>query len=77
MEKLMDTDLYDRAIPKKLIGQDKFGDTYPTCNETCEEQTDCDDCPIQEAFTRLKQYEQTGLTPKEIMEMKEWTGQRQ
>lgn len=71
MEKLMDTDPYNRAIPKKLIGQDMFGDTYPTCSTTCQDQKDCDDCPIQEAFARLRQYEQTGLTPPEIMELKE------
>lgn len=61
MEKLMDTDPYNRAIPKKLIGDDMFGDTYPTCSTTCQKQTDCDDCPIQEAFARLRQYEQTEL----------------
>ena len=71
MEKLMDTDPYDRAMPKKLIGEDMFGDTYPTCSTTCQDQKDCDDCPIQEAFARLRQYEQTGLTPPEIMELKE------
>ena len=71
MEKLMDTDPYNRAMPRKLIGQDMFGDTYPTCSTTCQDQKDCDDCPIQEAFARLRQYEQTGLTPPEIMELKE------
>ena len=71
MEKLMDTDPYNRAIPKKLIGEDMFGDTYPTCSTTCQKQTDCDDCPIQEAFARLRQYEQTGLTPEEVLELKE------
>lgn len=71
MEKLMDTDPYNREMPKKLIGEDMFGDTYPTCSTTCQKQTDCDDCPIQEAFARLRQYEQTGLTPEEIMELKE------
>ena len=71
MEKLMDTDPYNRAIPKKLIGDDMFGDTYPTCSTTCQKQTDCDDCPIQEAFARLRQYEQTGLTPEQIRELKE------
>lgn len=71
MEKLMDTDPYNRAMPRKMIGQDMFGDTYPTCSTTCQKQTDCDDCPIQEAFARLKQYEQTGLTPEQIMELKE------
>lgn len=71
MEKLMDTDPYNRAIPKKLIGDDMFGDTYQTCSTTCQKQTDCDDCPIQEAFARLRQYEDTGLTPEQIMELKE------
>ena len=71
MEKLMDTDPYNRAIPKKLIGDDMFGDTYPTCSTTCQDQKDCDDCPIQEAFSRLRQYERTGLTPGQIMVLKE------
>lgn len=71
MEKLMDTDPYNRAIPKKLIGDDMFGDTYPTCSTTCQKQTDCDDCPIQEAFARLRQYEQAGLAPEQIRELKE------
>lgn len=71
MEKLMDTDPYNRAMPRKLIGQDMFGDAYPTCSTTCQDQKDCDDCPIQEAFSRLRQYEQTGLTPGQIRELKE------
>ena len=71
MEKLMDTDPYDRAMPRKMIGHDMFGDTYPTCSTTCQKQTDCDDCPIQEAFARLRQYERTGLNPEEIAELKE------
>ena len=71
MEKLMETDPYNRAMPRKMIGHDMFGDTYPTCSTTCQKQTDCDDCPIQEAFARLRQYEQTGLTPPEIMELNE------
>ena len=71
MEKLMDTDPYDRAMPRKLIGQDMFGDTYPTCSTTCQDQKNCDDCPIQEAFARLRQYEQTGLTLEQIAELKE------
>ena len=71
MEKLMDTDPYNRAMPRKLIGQDMFGDTYPTCSTTCQDQKDCDDCPIQEAFARLRQYEQTELTPEQIQKLKE------
>ena len=66
----MDTDPYNRAMPRKLIGQGMFGDTYPTCSTTCQDQKDCDDCPIQEAFARLRQYEQTGLTPGQIRELK-------
>lgn len=71
MEKLMDTDPYDRAMPRKMIGHDMFGDTYPTCSTTCQKQTGCDDCPIQEAFARLRQYEQTGLAPGQIQELNE------
>lgn len=71
MEKLMETDLYNRAMPRKLVGQDMFGDTYPTCSATCQDQKNCDDCPIQEAFARLRQYEQTELTPEQIQELKE------
>ena len=71
MDKLMNIDPYNRAMPRKLIGQDMFGDTYPTCSTTCQKQTDCDDCPIQEAFARPRQYEQTDLDPEQIMELKE------
>ena len=67
----MDTDPYNRAMPKKLIGEDMFGDTYSTCLAICQKQTDCDDCPIQEAFARLRRYEGTGLTPEQIWELKE------
>lgn len=72
MEKLMDTDPYDRAMPHKMIGNDMFGDTYPACITTCQKQTDCDDCPIQEVFARLRKYEHTGLISEQIMELKEW-----
>ena len=71
MEKLMDTDPYNRAMPRKMIGHDMFGDTYPACSTTCQKQTDCDDCPIQEAFSRLRQYEQTELTPEQIQKLNE------
>lgn len=42
------------------------------CLDICFEcQLDCDNCPIQKAFNRLAEYENTGLSPEEIRELKE------
>ena len=35
---------------------------------------DCNKCPIGEIINRLSKYEDTGLTPDEIMELKEKNG---
>ncbi|MGN0589832.1 MAG: hypothetical protein ACI4KO_09865 [Ruminiclostridium sp.] len=50
-------------------------DGEPTDEFGCEEICDlclhnCDNCPIQKAFDRLAEYENTGLSPEEIMELK-------
>lgn len=43
------------------------------CTEICVlHDRNCDDCPIQQAFNRLAEYENTGLSPEEINAMKEY-----
>lgn len=43
----------------------KAGDK--NCSTICQtQQTECEECPIQDAFNRLAAYEDTGLTPEEI-----------
>ncbi len=63
-----------------LKGLCTFGrDGEPTdelgCAEFCDEcASNCYECPIQEAFNRLAEYENTGLSPAEIEEVKEKIG---
>lgn len=71
MEKLMC--FFDcEAIPKKMCTFDRLSDTEPDdcvdCNEICRQyfEKGCKGCPIDEVFTRLAQYEATGLSPKQI-----------
>lgn len=43
------------------------------CEYICQERADddgCDGCPIMAAFERLSAYEDTGMTPEEIIQMK-------
>lgn len=58
-------------VPKKICTTDRFGeaDNCDPCDSVCDE--DCKNCVIQECFTYLGEYEDTGLTPQEIMELKE------
>ena len=42
-----------------------------TCKEVCENYVRCDACPIDIAMHRLADYEDTGLEPEEIEELKE------
>ncbi len=44
---------------------------YWTCKEVCENYVRCDACPIDIAMHRLAAYEDTGLEPEEIEELKE------
>lgn len=41
-----------------------------TCEEVCGDFNGCDECPVQKAFNRLAEYEDTELTPKQIQEIK-------
>ena len=58
-------------VPKKICTTDRFGeaDNCDPCDSVCDE--DCKNCVIQECFTYLGEYEDTGLTPPEIMGLKE------
>ena len=58
-------------VPKKTCTTDRFGevDDCDPCDTVCK--SDCRNCAIQECFTRLGEYENTGLTPEQIMELKE------
>lgn len=42
------------------------------CRQVCEEQEEngCKGCPIELAFDRLAAYENTGLTPEEVQQMR-------
>lgn len=41
------------------------------CSEICDENhLDCERCPIQKAFNRLAEYENTGLSPDEVWRLK-------
>lgn len=61
--------------PKKACTIDRFGeaDDCDSCDVICDSThgSDCANCVIQECFTRLGEYENTGLTPEEIQELKE------
>ena len=61
--------------PKKACTIDRFGeaDDCDSCDTICDSThgSDCANCVIQECFTRLGEYENTGLTPEEIRELKE------
>ena len=58
----------ERLTEKQSDGHDlkRLGGMY--CNIYCERQNiaTCNECGIQEAIERLAEYEDTGLTPKEI-----------
>lgn len=61
--------------PKKACTIDRFGeaDDCDSCDIICDSThgSDCANCVIQECFTCLGEYEDTGLTPEQIMELKE------
>mgnify|MGYP005790815249 CR=1 FL=1 len=74
MERL--TIKYDGLFtPKKACTIDRFGeaDDCDSCDVICDSThgSDCANCVIQECFTRLGEYEDTGFTPPEIMELAE------
>ena len=39
------------------------------CYEVCDMQESCDKCPIADAFRKLSDYEDSGLTPEEVMNL--------
>ena len=61
--------------PKKACTIDRFGeaDDCDSCDVICDSThgSDCANCVIQECFTRLGEYEDTGFTLPEIMELAE------
>lgn len=68
MERLM-VKYEEMFVPKKTCTIDRFGraDDCEPCDSVCE--SDCKNCVIQECFTRLGEYEGTGLTPEQIREI--------
>lgn len=45
-------------------------DYYVNCMGICEKfEGGCTECPIQKAFERLSAYEDTGITPEQIVEI--------
>lgn len=62
----------DFNVPKKMCTIDRYGeaDDCSSCREMCREiEGICSECPITEAFNRLAEYETTGITPEQIIEM--------
>lgn len=73
MERL--TEMYGGMIvPRKACTFDREGgaDDCKECTEICEDEGGvCRTCILQECLTRLGEYEDTSLTPQEIMELAE------
>lgn len=73
MERL--TEMYGGMIvPRKACTFDRYGgaDDCKECTEICEDEGGvCRTCILQECLTRLGDYEDTGLTPEQIMVLKE------
>lgn len=67
----MDRLTYDFQIGGSHCWQVKGADNLE-CREVCQRQEDrgCTDCPIAKAFDRLAAYEETGLEPGEIEQLK-------
>lgn len=61
-------------VPRKACTFDRDGvaDDCKECTEICKDEEGlCRTCILQECLTRLGAYEDTGLTPEQIMELKE------
>ena len=73
MERL--TEMYGgMMVPRKACTFDREGgaDDCKECTEICEDEGGvCRTCILQECLTRLGEYEDTGLTPEQIRELKE------
>ncbi|ANU42209.1 hypothetical protein ADH75_02875 [Flavonifractor plautii] len=67
----MDRLTYDFQIGGSHCWQVKGADNLE-CREVCQRQEDrgCTDCPIAKAFDRLSAYEETGLEPEEMEQIK-------
>ena len=62
-----------RLTQKQSAGYDLKALNGQYCNNYCDEQsaTTCRDCAIYQAIQKLARYEDTGLTPEKIVELKE------
>ena len=67
----MDRLTYDFYVGGHHCWQVKGADNLE-CREVCERQGDegCKTCPIAKAFDRLAAYEDTGLAPEEVQQMR-------
>jgi hypothetical protein len=67
-------------VPKEMCSIDRLGgaDDCDLCCEYCEAtkegKEDCRGCAINQCFNLLGEYENTGLTPREILDGKMLTG---
>lgn len=73
-DKMMIKDEYakDGYMPKELcsIGRDGKVDDCDTCPEYCKDVAGiCSDCAINMCFKRLAEYEKTGLSPQQLVEI--------
>lgn len=62
------------TVLREMCTFDRESTTEPddciACGEICEEnEIKCETCPIQQAFDKLSDYEDTGLTPDQIREI--------
>ena len=73
MERL--TEMYGgMMVPRKActFDREEGADDCKECTEICEDEGGvCRTCILQECLTRLGEYEDTGLTPEQIRELKE------
>ena len=61
-------------VPRKActFDREEVADDCKECTEICEDEGGvCRTCILQECLTRLGKYEDTGLTPDQIMELKD------
>lgn len=61
-------------VPRKActFNREEVADDCKECTEICEDEGGvCRTCILQECLTRLGEYEDTGLTPEQIRELKE------
>ena len=61
-------------VPRKActFDREEVADDCKECTEICEDEGGvCHTCILQECLTRLGEYEDTGLTPEQIRELKE------